>query len=175
MNRVVVSSVNLNAVETSFSSEAGSLSKACNQASNLIGRHRPWRLCSGTQRCNCRRSTQTLLTYQLGLRDAATVIYLEDRKTSCGTHCFSEPMETRQVSLMCRTYSRPRAPGLFDVSGGRNGGSESAGSTSSDKFEFVFGSRPIFMGRIGCQRSNYKAICDLASAVEPKRRPDNHR
>src|SRR5882672_710808 len=31
MNRVVVSSVNLNAVETSFSSEGSSLSKACNQ------------------------------------------------------------------------------------------------------------------------------------------------
>src|SRR6202140_2401700 len=81
---------------------------------------------------------------------AATVIYLEDRKTSCSTHCFSEPMETRQVSIMCRTYSLPRAPVLFDVSGGRNGGSESACSTSSGKFEFVFGSRPIFMGRIGC-------------------------
>jgi len=24
------------------------------------------------------------------------------------------------------------------------------GSTSSDKFEFVFSSHPIFMGRIGC-------------------------
>ncbi len=91
-----------------------------------------------------------MLTYQLGLRDAATVIYLKDRKTSRGTHCFSEPTETRQVSFMCRTYSLPRAPVLFDVSGGRNRGSEAAGSTSSDKFEFVFGSRPIFMGRIGC-------------------------
>src|SRR5271170_1428464 len=150
MNRVVVGSVNLNAVETSFSSEGSSLSKACNQVSDLLGRHGPWRLCSGTQRCNRRRRTQTLLTYQLGLCDAATIIYLEDRKTSCSTHRFSEPVETRQVSIMCRTYSLPRAPVLFDVSGGRNGSSESVGSTSSDKFEFVFGSRPIFMGRIGC-------------------------
>src|SRR3984957_8229960 len=150
MNCVVVGSVNLNAVETSFSSEGSSLSEACNQAPNLIGRHRSWRLCSGTQRCNRRRRTQTLLTYQLGPRDAATVIYLEDRKTPCGTHCFSEPTETRQVSIMCHTYSLPRAPVLFDISGGRNGGSESAGSTSSDKLEFVFRSRPIFMGRIGC-------------------------
>src|ERR1700750_1789726 len=150
MNRVVVSSVNLNAVETSSSSEGSSLSKACNQASNLIGRHRPWRLCSGTQGCNRRRRTQTLLTYQLGLCDAATVIYLEDRKTSCSTHCCREPMETGQVSIMGRTDSLPGAPVLFDVSGGRNGGSESTGSTPSDKFEFVFGSRPVFMGRIGC-------------------------
>src|ERR1700716_2723979 len=145
MNRVVVSSVNLNAVETIFSSQGSSLSKACNQASNLIGRHRPWRLCSGTERCNCRRRTQTMLAYQLGPCDAATVIYLEDRKTSCSTHCFSQPMETGQVSIMYRTYSLPGAPVLFDVSGGRNGGSETAGSTSSDKFEFVFGSGPILM------------------------------
>src|SRR5882724_7659360 len=150
MNRVVVGSVNLDAVETSFSSEESSLSKACNQACNLIGRHRPWRLCSGTQRCNCRRRTQTLLTYQLGLRDAATIIYLEDRKTSCSTHRFSEPAETGQVSIMCRTDSPPGAPVLCDVSGGRNDSSESAGSTSLDKFEFVFGSCSIFMGRIGC-------------------------
>src|SRR6476660_8630611 len=147
MNRIVVGSVDLNAVETGFSSEGSSFSKACNQAFNLIGRHRPWRLCSGTQRCDCRRRAQTLLTDQLGLCDAATVIYLEDRKTSRSTHCLGEPMETGQVSIMCRTYSLPGAPVLFDVSGGRNGGSESAGSTSSDKFEFVFGSRPIFMGR----------------------------
>src|SRR5712671_1585825 len=171
MNRVVVSSVNLNAVETSFSSEGSSLSEACNQASNLIGRHRPWRLCSGTQRCNCRRRTQTLLTDQLGLCDAAAVIYLEDRKTSCRTHGFSEPMETWQVSIMCRTYSLPGASVLLDVSGRRNGGSEAACGTSSDKFEFVFGSRPIFMGRIGCQRRNRKPICRLSSAVEPKWRP----
>ena len=150
MNRVVVGSVNLNAVETGFSSQRSSLPKACNQVFNLIRCQRPRRLCSRTQRCNRRRRTQTLLTYQLGLRDAATVIYLEDRKTSCGTHCFGEPMETRQVSLMGRTYSLPRAPVLCDVSGGRNGGSESAGSTSSDKFEFAFGSRPILMGGIGC-------------------------
>jgi len=91
-----------------------------------------------------------LLTYQLGLCDAATVIYLEDRKTSCGTHRVSEPMETGQVSIMGRTDSLPGASALFDVSRGRNDRSESAGSTSSDKFEFVFGSRPIFMGRIGC-------------------------
>ena len=150
MNRVVVGSVNLNAVKTSFSSEASSLSKACNQVSNLIGRHRPWRLCSRTQRCNRRGRTQTLFTYQLGLCDAATIIYLEDRKTSCSTHRFSEPMETGQVSITGRTDSLPGAPVLFDVSGGRNGSSESAGSTSSDKFELVFGSRPIIMGRIGC-------------------------
>src|SRR5271156_5979082 len=150
MNRVVVSSVNLNAIETSFSSEGSSLSEACNQASNLIGRHRPWRLCSGTQRCNRRRRTQTLFTYQLGLCDAATIIYLEDRKTSRSTHRFSEPAETGQMSIMCRTDSLPGAPVLFDVSGGRNGSSESAGSTSSDKSEFVFGNRPILMGRIGC-------------------------
>src|SRR5258708_38607027 len=150
MNRVVVSSVNLNAVETSFSSEGSSLSKARNQVSNLIGRHRPWRLCSRTQRCNRRRRTQTLLTYQLGLCDEATIINFEDRKTSCSTHRFSEPVETGQVSIMCRTDSLPGAPVLFDVSRGRNGSSESAGSTSSDKFEFVFGSRAIFMGRIGC-------------------------
>src|SRR4051812_34169985 len=137
MNRVVVSSVNLNTVETSLSSKGSSLPEACNQASDVIGRHRPWRPCSGSQRCNCRRRTQTLPTYQLGLCDAATVIYLEDRKTSRGTHCCSEPTETGQVSLMCRTYSLPGAPVLFDVSGGRNGDSESAGSTSSDKFEFV--------------------------------------
>src|ERR1700730_6757229 len=175
MNRVVVSSVNLNTVETSFSSEGSSLSKACNQASNLIGRHRPWRPCSGTQRCNCRRRTQTLLTYQLGLCDAAPIIYLEDRKTPCSTHRASEPVETGQVSIMCRTDSLPGAPVLFDVSGGRNDSSESAGSTSSDKFEFVCASRPIFMGRIGCQRSHRKPICHLSSAVEPERRPNNHR
>src|SRR3984957_3906422 len=149
MNRVVVGSVNLNAVETSSSSEGSGLSKARNQVSNLIGRHRPWRLRSGTQRCNRRRRTQTLFTYQLGLCDAATIIYLEDRKTSCSTHRFSEPVETGQVSIMCRTDSLPGAPVLLGVSGGRNGSSESAGSTSPDKFEFVFGSRPIIMGRIG--------------------------
>src|SRR5882757_5232737 len=175
MNRVVVGSVNLNAVETGFSSEASSLPEACNQARNLIGRHRPWRLCFGTQRCNCGRRTQTLLTCQLGLCDAAAVIYLEDRKTSCGTHCFGEPMQTGQVSIMCRTYSLPGAPVLFDVSGGRNGGSESAGCTSPDKFEFVFGSRAILMGRIGRQRSHRKPIGHLKSAVEPERRPNDHR
>ena len=105
----------------------------------------------------------------------ATIIYLEDRKTPCGAHCFSEPMETGHVSLMCRPYSLPGAPALFDVSGGRNRGSESAGSTSSDKFEFVFGNRPIFMGRIGRQRSNRKPICHLLSAVELERKPNNHR
>src|SRR3954447_20462737 len=123
MNRVVVGAVNLDAVEPGFSSEASSLPEACNQACNLIGRHRPRRPCSGTQRCNRGRRAQTLLTYQLGLCDAATVIYLEDRKTSCGTHCSSEPMQTGQVSNMCCTYSLPGAPVLFDVSGGRNGGS----------------------------------------------------
>src|SRR3954453_5350320 len=119
MNCVVVSSVNLDAVETSFSSEGSSLSKAFNQIFDFIGRHGPRRLCSGTQRCNRRRRTQTLVTYQLGLCDAAAVIYLEDRKTSCSAHCYSEPMETRQMSVMCRTYSLPSAPVLFDVSSGR--------------------------------------------------------
>ena len=90
-----------------------------------------------------------MLTDQIWLCDAATVIYLEDREASCSTHGFSEPMETRQVSIMCRTYSLPGAPVLFDVSGRRNGGSESAGGTSSDKFKFIFGSRPVFMGGIG--------------------------
>jgi hypothetical protein len=150
MNRVVVGAVNLNAVETGFSSQRSSLSKAGNQVFNLIGRHRPWRLCSGTQRCNRRRRAQTLRTYQLGLCDAAPIIDLEDCKTSRSTHRFSEPVETGQVPVMCRTDSLPGAPVLFDVSGGRNDSSESAGSTSPDKFEFVFGSRPIFMGRIGC-------------------------
>src|SRR3954447_5261801 len=123
MNCIVVCAVDLDAVETSFSSERSSLSKAFNQLPDLTSRHRPRRPCSGTQRCNRRRRTQTLLTYQLGLCDAATVIYLQDRKTSCGTHCSSEPMQTGQVSNMCRTYSLPGAPVLFDVSGGRNGGS----------------------------------------------------
>jgi hypothetical protein len=116
-----------------------------------------------------------LLAYQLGLCDAATVIYLEDRKTSRGAHCFSEPMQAGQMSIMRRAYSLPGAPVLFDVSGGRNGRAEAAGSTSSDEFELVFGSRPIFMGRIGRQRRNRKPICHLASAVEPERRPDSHR
>src|SRR6201995_6130569 len=98
MNRVVVGSVNLDAVETGFSGEGSSLSKACNQVFDLIGRHRPWRLCPGTQRCNRGRRTQTLLACQLGLCDAATIIYLQDRKTSRSTHRFSEPAETGQVS-----------------------------------------------------------------------------
>jgi hypothetical protein len=115
-----------------------------------------------------------LLTDQLGLCDAATVIYLEDRKTSCGTHRFSKPVETGQVSIMCRTDSLPGTPVLFDVSRGRNGCSESAGSTSPDKLEFVLGHGPIFMGSIGCQRSDSKPICHLSSAVEPERRPNNH-
>jgi hypothetical protein len=142
---------------------------------NLTGRHRPWRLCAGTQRCNRRRRTQTLFTYQLGLRDAATIIYLQDRKTSCSPHCLGETMETGQLSIMCRTYALPGAPFLFDVSGGRNGRSESAGRTPPDEFKFIFGSRPIFMGRIGCQRSHRKPICHLSSAVEPEGRPNNHR
>jgi hypothetical protein len=79
------------------------------------------------------------------------------------------------VSIMCRADSLPGAPALFDVSGGRNDGSESAGSTSPDKFELVFGNRPIFMGRIGCERSHRKPICHLSSALEPERRPNNHR
>src|SRR3954462_2404660 len=84
-------------------------------------------------------------------------------------------MQTGQVSIMCRAYSLPGAPVWFDVSGGRNGGSESAGGTSSDKIEFVFGNGPVFMGRIGCQRGNRKPVCRLLSAVEPERRPNNHR
>ncbi len=150
MNCVMVSSVDLNAVETSFSGKRSGLSKACNKFFNLIGRHCSWRFCSGAQRCNRRRRTQTLLTYQLGLCDTPTIIYLEDSKTSGSTHRFSEPVETGQVSIMRRTYSLPRATVLFDVSGGRNGSSESTSSASSDKFEFAFGSRPIFMRRIGC-------------------------
>src|SRR4051794_7786118 len=133
MNRVVVGSVNLDAVETGFSSAASRRSKACNQVFDLLGRHRPWRPCSGTQRCNRGRRTQTLLTDQLGLCDAAAVIDLEDRKTSRSPHGFGEPMETGQVSIMCRAYSLPGAPVLFDVSGGRNSGSKSAGSTPPDK------------------------------------------
>jgi hypothetical protein len=78
------------------------------------------------------------------------------------------------MSIVCRTYSQPGAPVLLDVSGGRNGGSESAGGTSADKFEFVFGSRSIFMGRIGRHRRNDKPVCDLPSAVEPQRGPDSH-
>src|ERR1700754_2321775 len=119
MNRVVVGSVNLNAVETGLSSEGSGLSKACNQASDLIGGHRPWRPCSGTQRCDRRRGTQALLTYQFGLRDAAAVIYLQDRKPSCGTHRPGEPMEAGLVSIMRRAYSLPGTSVLFDVSGGR--------------------------------------------------------
>src|ERR1700722_5205029 len=149
MDRVVVGAVNLDAVETGFSSEPSSLSKACNQVFNLIRCHRPWRLCSGTQRCNRRRRTQTLLAYQLGLCDAATVIDLEDRSTSGSTHRVSEPVETGHMSIMRRTDSLPGASALFDVSRGRNDRSESAGSASSDKFEFVFGSCPVFVGRIG--------------------------
>jgi hypothetical protein len=76
---------------------------------------------------------------------------------------------------MRRTYSLPGAPILFDVGGGRNGGTEAAGSTPPDELEFVVGRRPVFMGRIRCQRGNRKPICDLSSAVEPERRPDNHR
>src|SRR5665213_2649213 len=147
MNRVVVGSVNLDAVETSLSSQRSSLSKACNQVYNLIGRHRPRRLCSGTQRCNRRRRAQTLFTNQFGFCDAATIIYLEDRETSRSTHRFGEPVETGQVSIMCRTDSLPGAPVLLDVSG----------------------------GRIGCEWRNRKPICHLSSAVEPKRRPNNHR
>src|SRR4051812_11364379 len=175
MNGVVVGSVNLDAVETGFSGERSSPSKACNQAFHLIRCHRPWRLCSWPQRRNRGRRTQTLLTGQLGVCDAATVIDLEDRKTSCSMHRFSKPAEAGQVPIMGRADPLPGASVLRDVSGGGNGGAESAGSPASDKFEFVIGSRPVIMGGIGCQRSHYKPICDLASAAEPKRRPDNHR
>src|SRR5579859_2459065 len=138
MNRVVVGSVNLDAVEAGFSGERSRLPKACNQVSNLIGCHRPRRLCTGTQRRNCGRRTQTLLTYQLGLCDPATVIDLEDRQTSCDTHRFGEPVETGQVSIMGRTYSLPGAPVVFDVGRRRDDSSEPAGSTPPDKFELVF-------------------------------------
>src|SRR5690348_3079491 len=130
----MVGSVDLNAVETGFSSQRSSVPKVFDQACNLIGCHRPRRLCAGTQRGHRRRSTQAVLTYQLGLRDAAAIIDLEDRKTSRSTHRFSEPAETGQVSIMCRADSLPGAPVLFDVSGGRNGGSEPVRSTSSDEF-----------------------------------------
>src|SRR4051812_35699916 len=167
MNRVVVGAMNLDAVETGLSRERSSLAKACNQAFNLIGRHRPWCLCSRTQRCDGGRRTQGLLADQLGLCDAAAVIDLENRETSRRTHGFGEPIETGQVPIMGRTYSLPGAPIRFDISGGRNGGSEPAGSTPPDKFEFVVGSGSVFMGRIGCQRRYRKPICDLSSAVEP--------
>src|SRR5215467_14341524 len=85
MNRVVVGAMNLDAVETGLSSKRSSLTKACNQAFNLIGRHRPRRLRSGTQRCNGRRRTQAALTYQLALRDAPSIIYLQDREASRAT------------------------------------------------------------------------------------------
>jgi len=49
------------------------------------------------------------------------------------------------MSIVYRTYSLPRAPVLFDVSGRRNSSAKATGSTSSDKFEFAFGGRPIFM------------------------------
>jgi hypothetical protein len=116
-----------------------------------------------------------LLAYQLGLRDAPTIVDLEDRKGSCSTLRFGEPAKTGQMSIMGCTDSLPGAPVLSDVSGGRNDSPESAGSASPDKFELVFARHPIFMGRIGCQRGNRKPICHLSSAVEPERRPDNHR
>ena len=51
-----------------------------------------------------------LFTDQLGLSDPPTVVNLEDRKTSGGTHRFGEPAETGQVSVMCRTNSLPGRP-----------------------------------------------------------------
>src|SRR4051794_13162023 len=107
MNRVMVGSVNLDAVETGLSSQASSLSEACNQAFNLVGRHRPRRPCAGTQRCNRGRRAQTLLARQLRFCDAAAIIDLEDGKASRGTHGFNELLETGQVSLMGRAYSLP--------------------------------------------------------------------
>ena len=127
------------------SSEGRSLPKAFNQVYDFLGRHRPWCLCSRAQLRNRRRRTQTLFTYQFGLSDPSTIIYLKNRQTSCGTHRFSEPLKAGQVSIMCRTDSLPRAPVLFDVSGGRNGRPESAGCTSADKFEFVFRRGPILV------------------------------
>src|ERR1700743_2473707 len=158
MDRVVVGSVYLTAREPGLASQGRGLSKPCNQASNLICRHRPWRLCSGSQRCDSRRRAQTLLTDQLGLCDAATVIDLQDREAACRTHRFGEAAETGQVSIIQRAYSLPGAPVLLDVSGGRNGGSKSAGGAATDKFEFAFGRRPILMRRIGCQRSHYEPV-----------------
>src|SRR5882672_6075714 len=106
MNRVVVSSVNLNAVETSFSSEESSLSKACNQASNLIGRHRPWRLCSGTQRCDCRRRTQTLATHGLS-KNLAAQAFLGFCRTP-----WNEPFEAVWLVVLVENASRVDDDGL---------------------------------------------------------------
>src|SRR4051812_38952831 len=102
MNRVVIGAMNLDAVETGFSSKGGSLAKACNQICNLIRCHRPWRHCSRPQRCDGGSRPQRPLTNQFGLRDAPTVIYLEDRKTSRGTHGLSKPVQAGQMSIMCR-------------------------------------------------------------------------
>src|SRR5690349_5088526 len=79
------------------------------------------------------------------------------------------------MSIMRRADALPGAPVLFDVSGGGNGRAESAGGTPPDKFEFGLRGRPVFMGRIGGQRRHRKSIGHLKSAVEPERRPDDHR
>src|SRR3954452_4043836 len=126
MNRVVISPVNLDAVETGLSSQRSSLPEACNQAFDLIARHCPWRPCSGTQRRHCGRRAQTLLACQLRLCDAATIVDLEDGKTSGGTHCCCQPTQAGQMSLMGGPYSLPGASVLFHVSGGRNRCPESA-------------------------------------------------
>src|SRR5690349_6951876 len=167
MNCVMVGSVNLDAVETGFSSQQRSVSKAPDQFLNLVRCHCSWRLCTRAQRCDRGRRTQAFLTDQLGFCDAAPIIDLEDRKATCCTHRFGEAAQTGQVSVMCRTYSLPGASVVFDVSGRRNDSSESAGSTTPDEFELALGHRSIFMGRIGCQRRDRKPVCHLSSAVEP--------
>src|ERR1700760_3036522 len=116
-----------------------------------------------------------MLADQIGSRDTAAIIDLEDRKTSRGAHRFSEPAEAGQMSVMRRTDSLPGASVVGNISCGRNRGSESIGRTPPDKFEFGVGGRPVFVGRVGGQRSNDKPVCDLSPTVESKRRPDNHR
>src|SRR4051812_19820372 len=164
MNRVVVGAVNLDSVETGLSSQRRSLPEACNQAFDLVGRHGPWRRCAGTQRCNWGRRAQTLLADQLRLCDPAAIIDLEDRQTSASAHGFGEPMQTGQVSLMCRAYSLPGAAVLFDVSGGRDGECKPAGGTAPHEFEFVVGNRTVLIGSIGRQRGHRKPVRRRLSA-----------
>ena len=175
VHRVVVGAVNLDAVETGFSGEGSGRSKAGNQVFDFIGRHRPRRPCSRPQRCDRGRRPQTVLPDQLGLCDATAVVDLEDRERSGSTHRLGEPAQAGQVSVMGRAYSLPGASVLFDVSGGGNDDSESAGGTSADEFEFVVGRRPVFMGSIGRQRSDCKTVRHLSPAVESQGRPHNHR
>src|SRR4051794_25168117 len=79
------------------------------------------------------------------------------------------------MPLMGGADALPGTSVLCDVSGGRNGGAESAGRTPPDEFEFVVGRRAVFVGSIGRQRGNDKPVCDLSSAVERERSPNNHR